>query len=132
MSTQTPRRVIHRSTRASAASATAVKDLGARECRRVPVDIYINKMINGVPHLARTRDLSRTGLFLHRLLEPTTPTRARISLEFVLPGTDEVIWADAEVMHGRNTRRGVGLRFLDLTPAQETLIRSFVENSSAC
>lgn len=102
----------------------------SREERRVPLDVYVNKMINGVPHLTRTKDISPNGLFLHRLLEPTTPPRARISLEFMLPGTDEVIWTEAQVIHGRNTRRGVGLKFLDLSPVHAELIRTYVEGTA--
>jgi hypothetical protein len=103
----------------------------ARKQSRVPVDFYVNKMINGVPHLARTKNLSREGLYLHRLLEPLTPPRARISLEFMLPGTDEIIWTEAVVVHGRNTRRGVGLRFVDLSPRQAEIIEEFIERNEA-
>jgi len=99
----------------------------ARQDDRVPVDFYVNKMINGVPHLARTKDISRQGLYLHRLLEPQTPPRARISLEFMLPGSEEIIWTEAIVVHGRNTRRGVGLRFIDLSPRQAELIDAYLE-----
>jgi len=103
----------------------------ARKQSRVPVDFYVNKMINGVPHLARTKNLSREGLYLHRLLEPLTPPRARISLEFMLPGTDDIIWTEAVVVHGRNTRRGVGLRFVDLSPRQAEIIEEFIERNEA-
>jgi len=103
----------------------------ARRQSRVPVDFYVNKMINGVPHLARTKDLSREGLYLHRLLEPLTPPRARISLEFMLPGTEEIIWTEAIVVHGRNTRRGVGLRFVDLSPRQAEIIEAFIGQNEA-
>ena len=102
-----------------------------REEARVPIDFYVNKMINGVPHLARTKDISRQGLYLHRLLEPQTPPKARISLEFMLPGTDEIIWTEAVVVHGRNTRRGVGLRFVDLSPRQAEVIESFLAEHAA-
>jgi hypothetical protein len=101
----------------------------ARQETRVSVDFYVNKMINGVPHLARTKDISRKGLYLHRLLEPQTPPRARISLEFMVPGTDEIIWTEAVVVHGRNTRRGVGLRFVDLSPRQAEIIDAFVDQN---
>ena len=98
---------------------------------RKPLDIYVNKMINGVPHLARTRNISRQGVYLHRLLEPRTPAQARIALEFVLPGTDEVLWLDAEIVHGRNTRKGVGLRFVDLSPRDEALLRGYLDEADA-
>ena len=67
-----------------------------RQNRRVPLDMYCNKMVNGVPFLARARDISRDGLYLHRLIEPKSPQQAHIAVEFCLPGTEEVIWADDE------------------------------------
>ncbi|MFZ4734612.1 MAG: PilZ domain-containing protein [Bradymonadia bacterium] len=103
---------------------------GRNETRK-PLDIYVNKMINGVPHLARTRNISPRGVFLHRLLEPRTPAKARIALELVLPGCDEVLWLDAEIVHGRNTRRGVGLRFVDLSPRDEALIQGYLDAAAA-
>lgn len=103
----------------------------ARKNRRIPLDMYINKMIDGVPFLARTRDISREGVFVHRLLEPDTAPEAHIALEFVLPGTSEVIWAEAEVVHGDRSQ-GLGLRFRDLTPRQARMIDDFVSYSSVC
>ncbi len=100
----------------------------ARQTRRVPIDMYCNKMINGVPFLARTRDISREGIYVHRLLEPSAPRDAHIAVEFCLPGTQEVIWAEAEVVHLRDG--GQGLRFAHLTPRQSALIQRFVDNSS--
>lgn len=99
--------------------------------RRVPLDMYINKMIDGVPYLARTRDISREGVFVHQLLEPRAPEDVHIAVEFMLPGCDEVIWAEAEVIHGADGE-GQGLRFRDLTPRQSRIIEDFVSNSSTC
>ncbi len=97
--------------------------------RRIPVDLYVNKMINGVPFLARTRDLSREGVFVHRLLEPQAPNGAHIAVEFALPGTAEVIWAEDDIVH--DTDNGQGLRFRELTPKQTRLIEDFIANTSA-
>ena len=102
----------------------------SRANRRVPVDIYVNKMINGVPFLARTKDLSREGVYLHRLLEPNTPTGAHLALEFMLPGSEEIFWAEAEVVHG-DPDAGLGLRFKDLSASQSQLLDDFVVHSSA-
>lgn len=102
-----------------------------RRNRRVPLDIYVNKMINGVPFLARTRDISRGGVYVHRLIEPEVPPTARIALEFALPGSEEVIWAEALVVHGDDGASGVGLRFVDLTPRQDEILGDFISSSSA-
>lgn len=94
--------------------------------RRAAVDIYMNKLVNGVPHLARTKDISLEGVYLHRLLEPRPPQGARIAVEFMLPGCEELIWAEADVMHGTH-EGGSGLRFKHLSPRQRELIEDFIE-----
>lgn len=101
----------------------------SRRNRRVPIDIYINKMINGVPFLARTRDISQDGLYVHRILEPGTPEGAHLAVEFELPGSDEVIWTEAERVHG-DPDAGFGLRFRDLSARQRRLIAEFISGSS--
>lgn len=102
----------------------------SRRNRRIPLDIYLNKMINGVPFLVRTRDLSREGIYVHRVIEPDTPNGAHLALEFQLPGTDEVIWTEAECVHGEQ-ERGIGLRFKDLSNRQARLLADFIDDSSA-
>lgn len=110
---------------------TTTYGLGVRVNRRVPLDIYVNKVIDGVPFLARTKNLSRGGLYLHRLLEPTGRRPRTVAIEFALPGTKEVIWAEVDLVHDeRPGDGGVGLRFRHLTPRQERLIEGFITNSS--
>ena len=98
----------------------------SRHDRRAPLDIYVNKVIDGVPHLARTRNISRTGLYLHRLLEPVAPDGARINVEIHLPGEedDDVLWLDAVVV--RDERGGMALRFLDLRPGERARIEYYI------
>ena len=83
----------------------------------------------GVPFLVRTRDLSREGIYVHRVIEPDTPEGAHLALEFQLPGTDEVIWTEAESVHGE-PERGIGLRFKDLSTRHARLLADFIEQSS--
>lgn len=100
-----------------------------RQHLRLPVDLYVNKFINGVPHLALTRDLSTEGIYLHRLLEPKLPTGAHLAVEFELPDTGEIIWVEAEVVHD-NPRDGVGLRFKDLAPRVRRRIQAFLQRAA--
>lgn len=101
----------------------------SRANRRVPIDIYLNKMINGVPFLVRTRDISRDGIYVHRVIEPDAPAGAHLALEFQLPGTRETIWTEAEKVHGERDA-GLGLRFKDLSARQAQLLDDFVTHSS--
>lgn len=98
----------------------------ARAHKRVPLDLYVNKLVDGVPFLARTRNISAGGVFVDRLLEPRTEGAPHIALEFVLPGSDEVIWAEAEVAHDV-PGRGVGLRFTRIDPGQAELIAGYIQ-----
>ena len=97
----------------------------ARIQERILSDFYVNKVVNGVPYLARTRDLSMSGVYVHRLIEPRLPLNAAIALEFVLPGSDEVHWADVDLVRTDDTR-GFGLRFRDLTPRVARTLAAFL------
>lgn len=99
----------------------------ARNDSRIEIDLYINKMIDGVPHLARTTDISKSGVRVRRLLEPDAREDAHIALEFVLPGSNEVIWAEAQVVH--HTADRTGLRFVDLAPRDGALIQAYVDRA---
>jgi len=93
------------------------------------LDLYVNKLINGVPFMVRTSNLSKGGVHVHRLIEPETPVDAHIALEFTLPGSGEVLWAEAEVSHG-DGKGSIGLSFRDLTPRVARKINEFVDSSS--
>lgn len=98
-----------------------------RQQARVEFDFYVNKVIDGVPHLARARDISTAGIFLYALLEPERPADARVAVEFELPGADRVIWADAEIV--RRNANDVGLRFKHLSPRDRRAIDAWIAAS---
>src|SRR5262245_39908004 len=62
-----------------------------RRGRRAQLDIYINKYVGGVPYLARTSDISPTGVALAHLIEPANAD-PRVGLQFQLPGSRELIY----------------------------------------
>ena len=104
-----------------------------RRQKRVPLDIYLNKYMGGVPYMARTADISPEGMRLARLIEPEHRGR-RVGLQFQLPGSDEVIYAEGEVVRewveardGAGAESGSGVRFTLLTERHRRLIDAFVE-----
>ena len=103
-----------------------------RTNRRVPLDVYLNKFIKGVPFMARARDISPDGIYLTRLLEPEA-AESRIGVQFQLPGTKEVIYAEGEVV--LDTRRGRatgnGIRFTLITDYHRRLIERYVTRHAA-
>ena len=68
-----------------------------RKNSRVALDIYLNKYVAGVPYMTRTSDISREGVGLAHLLEPQLAGK-RVGLQFQLPGSEEVIYAEGEVV----------------------------------
>ena len=92
---------------------------------RISSDFYVNKVVDGVPYLARTRDLSLSGVYLHRLIEPRLRAGASIALQFILPGCDELLWADVDVVR-RDANHGFGLEFRALTPRVERLLADYM------
>ena len=88
-------------------------------------DFYLNKVVDGIPYLTRTRDLSVSGVYLHRLIEPRPPATAQIALEFALPGTDEVIWTDVVLVRADGDE-GFALEFRSLTPRVRRILTSYL------
>src|SRR5678809_1280239 len=68
-----------------------------RRRARAPLDVYLNKYVGGVPYMARGKDISRDGLQLAHLIEPSLGAK-KVGLQFQLPGSDEVIYAEGEVV----------------------------------
>ncbi|WP_224362990.1 PilZ domain-containing protein [Hyalangium versicolor] len=101
-----------------------------RKAKRAPIDIYLNKYMGGVPYLTRASDISEEGLSLAQLIEPQHNAR-RVGLQFQLPGSEEVIYAEGEVVRewaeldrARHERSGV--RFTLLTERHRQMIDAYV------
>src|SRR5688500_15236985 len=97
-----------------------------RNTNRIPLDIYLNKFVGGVPYLARASDLSEDGIYLTQLIEPEEHEK-RIGVQFQLPGSSEIIYAEGEIMRdgAKGRASGHGIRFTLLTGRHRRLIESF-------
>ncbi len=103
-----------------------------RHNRRVPLDVYLNKFIKGVPFMVRARDISPDGIYLTQLLEPIADDE-RIGVQFQLPGTKEVIYAEGEIVSDieRGASHGNGIRFTLITDYHRKLIKRYVSRHAA-
>jgi PilZ domain len=103
-----------------------------RKQRRVDLDIYLNKYVAGVPYMARASDISREGVGLARLIEPELAGQ-RVGLQFQLPGCEEVIYAEGEVVREwvDEAVEGSGVRFTLLTERHRRLIEHYVAQGAA-
>ncbi|MBJ6762602.1 PilZ domain-containing protein [Myxococcaceae bacterium JPH2] len=102
-----------------------------RKSKRAPLDIYLNKYMGGVPYMARAADISQEGVSLSRLLEPQHHAR-RVGLQFQLPGSEEIIYAEGEVVRDwletpRKADRS-GVRFTLLTERHRRMIDDYVDS----
>lgn len=100
-----------------------------RKHNRVPLDIYLNKYVAGVPYMARTADISREGVALANLIEPDLSGK-RVGLQFQLPGSEEVIYAEGEIVREwlDTGNEGSGVKFTLLTERHRRLIDQYVTN----
>jgi len=99
---------------------------------RVPLDIYLNKYVAGVPYMARTSDISKEGVALANLIEPDLAGK-RVGLQFQLPGSEEVIYAEGEIVRewAETTEERAGVRFTLLTERHKRMIEQFVDQSAS-
>jgi hypothetical protein len=98
-----------------------------RKQNRVPLDIYLNKYVAGVPYMARTADISREGVALANLIEPEQSGK-RVGLQFQLPGSEEVIYAEGEIVREwlGTGAEGSGVKFTLVTERHRRLIDQYV------
>ncbi len=105
-----------------------------RKAQRAPIDIYLNKYMGGVPYMTRASDISEEGLSLSQLIEPQHDAR-RVGLQFQLPGSEEVIYAEGEVVRewaelDAAHRERSGVRFTLLTDRHRRMIDDYVHQKA--
>jgi hypothetical protein len=103
-------------------------DLERRRDPRVRLEMFLNQYVQDHPRRTLAVNVSDTGLFVQKLIEPVVEQPTIVGLEFELPGTGEVIWASAE---SRFDSFGdyfhiSGLRFVAMARKHERLLRDFV------
>lgn len=73
-----------------------------------------------------TRDLSATGCFFDRAIPH--PVGARVALSFALPGDGRTVRCEGEVVNVPNKQGyGMGIRFVNLSPADGQRIEAFAQ-----
>ncbi len=92
---------------------------------RRPVDLLINRFLNGYPYMCRATDISRSGMRIVPMLEPTEAPKF-MGLQFQLPGIDDVITASGEAVFVADQKGAVGIRFTKLPSESRALIDRFL------
>jgi hypothetical protein len=104
-----------------------------RKKTRAPLDVYVNKYVGGVPYTARMSDISEDGMRLAKLIEPSS-ARKKVGLQFQLPGSDEVIYAEGEIVREWASQQsdveGSGIRFTLLSERHRQMISAYVAQAA--
>ncbi len=103
-----------------------------RKHERANIDLYINKIVGDEPRLVRTRDISESGVFLYKLLEPEIESDF-VGLEMKLPNCQEIIWAVGKVVREekRDEASGLALRFVRMAEIDRKTIADYIASTSA-
>ena len=96
-----------------------------RRTERREVDLLVNRFLNGYPYLCRATDISRTGMRIVPLLEPTNAPRY-MGLQFQLPGGDDILTASAEAVFEVGQKGPVGIRFTRVPSGSAALLDRFM------
>ena len=98
-----------------------------REARK-PLDVYLNKFIGEEPYMVRAADISTSGIFLYKLIEPNLSEGTTVNLEFMLPTSSEVLWACGEVVRedAKRGANGIGIGFTVLPDTYRKLIERYI------
>jgi hypothetical protein len=96
-----------------------------RRERRMPLNILLNKYIDGEPHTCRAVNLSRGGMLLYKVFEPNLAC-SEVSLEFQLPGSSRVLRADGITLAEHPWARAHGVRFTRMADEDRALLERFL------
>jgi c-di-GMP-binding flagellar brake protein YcgR len=98
--------------------------------RRMPVDILLNKYIDGEPHTCRAVNISRGGMLLYKIFEPDVE-HSDVSLEFQLPGSQRILRIDGVKLAEHKWARAHGVRFTRMSDDDKELLERFVRGTLA-
>jgi PilZ domain len=85
--------------------------------------LFVNKHIDGLPHLARLLDLSAGGMMVRKVFEPEL-TRSFFSVELAIPWTDERFWIWARCVRETGDRQAI--RFMGLRDEERARLAAVV------
>ncbi len=89
------------------------------------VDFWVNKYIGDDPYLCRAVNLRPTAIVLRRLRDPDQPL-GEVTLEFQLPGDEQLVRCRGLVFAEDPSARTQGIRFLDFATDGAARIEQFL------
>jgi uncharacterized protein (TIGR02266 family) len=100
-----------------------------RQVKRVPVQIWVEEATERELYFQRSANLSEGGIYLENTIPH--PLGTRVTLRFAIPGDKEKLEVKAEVVGAiaGDEEMGMGLKFLDLSPAHADRIRQYIAHA---
>jgi len=89
--------------------------------------LFMNKYIDGLPHLAKVLDLSPGGMMVRKILEPALAPKF-FAIELGIPWTDERLWIWARCVREWGDRQAV--RFMGMGSKDEARLAEIVREVS--
>ena len=96
---------------------------------RVPVELLVHEYVGDRLHRAQVVNLSETGLYANKVVQPIQRFSRVVALEFSLPGTTDTIWAKGEVRYDTIDEyfHGQGIRFTGMAKTSARILRDYCE-----
>lgn len=104
-----------------------------RKDPRIPIHILVDFKMSDIVTMEHAQNISKHGIFIET--RDVLPIGCSVLLSFILPeetrlitAMGEVVWARGKSYQKRaSTTAGIGIRFTEINPEDETAIESFVE-----
>jgi hypothetical protein len=92
--------------------------------------MFLNEHVADRAHRCLSVNVSETGLYVHRLLQPLRRNGNVVGLELELPGLSETIWARGEVCYDTfdDYFHGSGIRITGIPKLHASLLRDYLQD----
>jgi hypothetical protein len=89
--------------------------------------MFLNEYVQDRAHRAFSVNISETGMYLNKVIQPMSRQSRVVGLEFELPGTGELVWARGEVAYDSIDEyfHGQGVRFTGMPRAHARMLRDY-------
>jgi uncharacterized protein (TIGR02266 family) len=99
-----------------------------RNEERVKLRIWVEERVGETVYYQRTANISRSGLFLEGTIPHEPGTKVRLS--FSLPGTEDVIDVEGEVVAAGEDQTGMGIRIVDIRDEDAESMDRFIKEQT--
>ena len=100
-----------------------------RKSARMPIEMWVEDLTDGGVVHRRAGNLSKGGLYLDQTIP--LPIGSKVKLRFTLPEDTLTVSVTGQIVSiNARDRLGMGVKFIDLEPAVQQRIDSFIERST--